>query len=304
MKANICFVPESFDFSNEQDLVALSIKASSELVEKYFEGDGFISFSKSNDFDARAAGELFKQPAHLDAGTIMGLLYDANMGRANNIAELDSAEVIALVDTAIPEHDGAWVALYSSDSSNSLTIQAHRNVVDARSLVEFCSYVLVQNPRTHGEYAESFVQLYKNLIFLDYPDHSDNKTFDSLRKTEGGYQSFIEGITDCLNFMDQYEIIPHDSQKNIGNLNAGLPFPVTAEGTGKNRRSIAALKRDFLIDSVEYKNVNCEYHYKLERVDGANGKGAYYYNRIYFGFFNRINPEKPQIAVAHIGEHL
>lgn len=304
MKANICFVPESFDFSKDQESVALSIKASSDLVEKYLKDDGFILFSKSSDFDEMAANELFQQPQHLDAGTIMGLLYDANMGKASTIADLDSESVVALVNAAKPEYDGAWMSLYSSDSNNSLTTQLHRNIVDDSSLVEFCSGVLVNNPRTHGEYAKSFVQLYRNLIFLDYPRHKKNTTFDSIRKTEGGYQSFIQGITDCLSFMDQYKIIPHDSQNNLNNLNANLDFPVTPEGTGKNKRTIAALKRDFLINDVEYKNVNCEYHYKLEQIDGANGNGTYYYNRIYFGFFNRIDPEKPKIAIAHIGEHL
>lgn len=304
MKANICFVSESFDFSKEQESVALSIKTSSELVEKYFENDGFITFSKANDFDALAANELYQQPQHLDAGAIMGLLYDSNMGKASIITELDSREVIALVDSDIPEHNGAWMSLFSSDSNNALTTQEHRNVSGDKSLIKFCSDVLVNNPRPHAKYAKDFVQLYQNLIFLDYPGHKDNKTFDSIRKIEGGYQLFIRGITDCLNFMDQYEIIPRDSQNNLTNLNANLEFPVTPEGRGKNKRKIAALKRDFLIDNVEYKNVNCEYHYKLERIDGANGNGTYYYNRIYFGFFNRIDPDKPKIAIAHIGEHL
>ncbi|GFK53867.1 hypothetical protein [Vibrio cholerae] len=304
MKANICFVLESFDFSKEQESVALSIKASSELVDKYVKDNGFIVFSKSNDFDEHAANELYQQPQHLDAGTIMGLLYDANMGKASTIDGLNSKGVISLVDSDVPEHNGAWMSLYSSDSNNLLTTKMHRNVTNEKTLVKFCSDVLVNNPRSPGEYAQSFVQLYRNLIFLDHPAHRYNKTFDSIRKIEGGYQSFIQGITNCLNFMDQYEIIPHDSQENITNLNANLEFPVTPEGKGKIKRKIAALKRDFLIGNVEYKNVNCEYHYKLERIDGANGNGTYYYNRIYFGFFNRIDSENPKIAIAHIGEHL
>ncbi|MCG7546407.1 hypothetical protein [Pseudoalteromonas sp. Of7M-16] len=304
MKANICFVSDSFDFSKDQKSVALSIKATSELIEKYFEDDGFIAFAKAKDFDELAAIELFQQPQHLDAGTIMRLLYDANMGKATTITDLDSGEVKALVDLAKPEYNGAWMSLYSSDSNNALTAQKHRNVSGDKSLVVFCSNVLVNNQRTHSEYARDFVQLYQNLIFLDYPGHKNNETFDSIRKIEGGYQSFIQGITDCLNFMNQYEIIPRDSKNNIINLNANLDFPVTPEGKGKNKRTIAALKRDFLIDDVEYTNVNCEYHYKLEHIDGANGKGTYYFNRIYFGFFNRIDPENPKIAIAHIGEHL
>lgn len=304
MNANICFVSKSFDFSKEQESVALSIRASSALVEKYFENDGFIVFSKANDFDSFAAYALYQQPQHLDAGTIMGLLYDANMGKASTITELDSGKVIALVDSEKAEHNGSWMSLYSSDSHIPLTTRTRRNISDDKSLIEFCSDMLVNNPRPHTEYARNFVQLYRNLIFLDYPSHQYNKTFDSIRKIDGGYQSFIQGITNCLKFMDQYQIIPHNSQKNIANLNASLEFPVTPEGTGKNKRTIAALKRDFLVDNIEYKNVNCEYHYKLERIDGVKNNGTYYFNRIYFGFFNRIDPENPKIAIAHIGEHL
>jgi hypothetical protein len=304
MKATICFVPQSFDFSKSEDVVAQSIKTSSDMIGKYYKEKGFLSFAKSNDFDVNAATELYRQPAHLDAGTIMKELYDANMGKATCIADLDSTAIVRLVDTDRPEHKGAWLSLYSSVPSNILTTKPLRNIVDGEAIVQFGSDVLVNNPRTHGEYAQSFVQLYRNLIFLDYPGHKQNTTFDSIRKTEGGYQSFIQGIIDCLTFMDQYEIIPHDSQDNINNLKANLDFPVTPEGAGKNKRTIAALKRDFLINNIEYKNVNCEYHYKLEQIDGSNGKGTYYFNRIYFGFFNKIDPKNPKIAIAHIGEHL
>ena len=301
MKVNICFIPESFDFSRDQVSLALSIKASSEMINKYFEDDGFISFSKSKDFDCIAATEIFKQPSHLEGGIMMSLLYDANMGKANSLANLNSEQVKDLVDLDIPELDGAWLSLYRF---SKLAKHKERNITDDHSLVKFGSDVLINNPRSYNDYAESFVQLYKNLIFLDYPSHKDYQTFNSIRKTEGGYQSFIKGITDCLCFMDQYQIVLNDSQNNIRNINAALDFSVTPEGGGKNKRAIAALKRDFLINGITYKNVNCEYHYKLEHVDGANGKGTYYFNRIYFGFFNKINPNKPQIAVAHIGEHL
>jgi len=304
LRANVCFVSESFDFSKSQDVIARAVKASSDLVEKYYESDGFVSFSKSSDFDEYAARELFKQPSHLDGGTLMGLLYDANMGKADTIKQLDSTNLVRLANAANPVHGDAWLSLYSSDSSVNLSTQPLHNVSDANTLVKFGSLVLASNKRSHDDYATSFVQLYKNLFFLEHPKHSTHKSFNSIRKTEGGYQSFIQGITDCLAFMDQYNVIPHDSQDNVKNLNAALDFSVTPEGGGKNKRTIKALKRDFLIDNVEYKSVNCEYHYKLERIDGANGKGTYYFNRIYFGFFNRIDPEKPSIAIAHIGEHL
>ncbi|MDE9447146.1 hypothetical protein KKJ04_16475 [Xenorhabdus bovienii] len=83
-----------------------------------------------------------------------------------------------------------------------------------------------------------------------------------------------------------------------------LPFSVTPEGTGKNKRKVGELKRDFFINGKEYKDINCEFHYKLEHEDGANHKGTYYYNRIYFGFFNKIADQPSKIAIAHIGDHL
>lgn len=301
MKVRVCFTPKSFDFDAEQNVIALSLKASSALIKKM--GEGFVTFSKSSDFDSHVATELFKQDSALDAGAVMSLLYDQDMGRANPI-DLDEDAVTQKANINPPEYEQTWLSLYSSDFDTLLTVEPDRTIHSEKCLVDYCSEVLVRNPRTHGEYAESFVQIYKNLIFLDNPNHTSHKTFDSIRKIKGGYICFIKGITDCLSFMNAYEIIPQDSQKNIENLNASLRFPVTPEGTGKNERTISALKRDFIVDGVTYSNVNCEYHYKLERIDGAHGNGKYYFNRIYFGFFNRIDPAKPKIAIAHIGEHL
>jgi hypothetical protein len=301
MKASVCFTPKSFDFNLNQETVALSLQASSVLIEKM--GGGFVAFFKSSDFDSHAAIELFKQDAPLDAGAIMSLLYDQQMGKAS-VIELDENNVTQQTNTSPPVYRNTWLSLYSSDSNTVLTVNVDRTIHSESCLVNYCSDILVNNPRGHKEYADSFVDVFNNLIFLDNSAHKDYKTFDSIRKMDGGYGQFIKGITDSLSYMNNYSIIPNDSLKNVGVINASLSVPVTPEGTGKNKRTIKALKRDFFIDKVEYKNVNCEFHCKLDYIDSANGNGNRLYNRIYFGFFNRIDPNKPKIAIAHIGEHL
>ncbi|EBP0376610.1 hypothetical protein JN76_24235, partial [Salmonella enterica] len=88
-------------------------------------------------------------------------------------------------------------------------------------------------------------------------------------------------------------------------MSALLRYELCEEGGKKSERKQGELNRDFKIGNIVYKDINCEFHYKLSYKDGQFNKGTYYNdNRIYFGFFNRIDPSKPMIAVAHIGEHL
>lgn len=301
MNTSVCFIPRSFNFSLVQADIVSSLRVTSELIDKM--DKGFVNFVKSSDFDTHAATELFKQDASLDAGAVMSLLYDQQMNKARPI-DLDEGNVTKMVNMDPPVYEGSWVSLYSSDAGVTLTQNASRTIHTEKCLVDYCSKVLVINPRGHQDYVSDIQKIYRNLIFLDKPLENETPPFDSVRKIEGGYTRFIEGITTFLNYANCYSIIPNDSQINIANMNANLPFRVSPEGGGKNKRVLKGLKRDFVVNDVEYKDVNCEFHYKLERVDGANGNGTYYFNRIYFGFFNRIDPQKPKIAIAHIGEHL
>lgn len=301
MKASVCFTPQSFNFNLDEDHILAYLKSASELVGKM--SNGFVSFLKSSEFDSNAAEIIFQRESSFEAGAVMSLLYDQQMSKASTI-DLSESEVAHSVNATSPVHDGAWMSVYFSEPTDRLIYQPSRIIYSEKCLVDYCSEILVKNPRTHNEYAKSFVEIYKNLIFLDNPKLLRNNTFDSIRKIEGGYAKFIKGITDCLRYMNEYKVIAHDSKNNIDQLNACLDYPVTVEGGGKNERVIKALKRNFLINSVSYDDVNCEYHYKLERIDEAKGKGTYYFNRIYFGFFNRIDENKPKIAIAHIGEHL
>jgi hypothetical protein len=301
MKASVCFTPKSFDFNLDEEHILAYLKSASELVGKM--SNGFVSFLKSSEFDSSAAEIIFQRESSFEAGAVMSLLYDQQMSKARTV-ELSEDEVIKNVNTTPPICDGAWGSVYFSEPICGFIYQPSRIIYSEKCLVDYCSEILVENPRGHNEYAKSLVEIYNNLIFLDNPRLLRCSTFDSIRKIEGGYTKFIRGITDCLSYMNEYEVIPHDSKHNIEQLNAYLNFSVTVEGAGKNKRTIKALKRNFLINSTAYNDVNCEYHYKLERSDGANGNGTYYFNRIYFGFFNRIDKDKPKIAIAHVGEHL
>lgn len=301
MKASVCFTPQSFDFKLDEEHILAYLKSASELVGKM--SNGFVSFLKSSEFDSSAAEIIFQRESSFEAGAVMSLLYDQKMSKARTI-ELNEDEVIECVNTTPPIFDNTWGAVYFSEPTDGFIYQPSRMIYSEKCLVDYCSEILVENPRGHNEYATSLVEIYNNLIFLDNPRLVRNTTFDSIRKIEGGYAKFIRGITDCLRYMNEYKVIAHDSKNNIDQLNACLDFPVTVEGGGKNKRIIKALKRNFLINSVAYDDVNCEYHYKLERIDGAKGNGTYYFNRIYFGFFNRIDENRPKIAIAHIGEHL
>jgi hypothetical protein len=301
MKASVCFTPQSFDFNLNEEHILAYLKSASELVGKM--SNGFVSFLKSSEFDSSAAEIIYQRESSFEAGAVMSLLYDQQMSKAR-IVELNEDEVINSVNATAPIHDSAWMSVYFSEPTDGLIYQPSRIIYSEKCLVDYCSEILVENPRAHNEYAKNLVEIYNNLIFLDNPKLVRYSTFDSIRKIDGGYTKFIKGITDCLRYMNEYKVIAHDSKNNIDQLNACLDFPVTVEGGGKNKRIIKALKRNFLIDSVAYDDVNCEYHYKLERIDGAKGNGTYYFNRIYFGFFNRIDENDPKIAIAHIGEHL
>ncbi|HCR2967753.1 TPA: hypothetical protein ON086_003027 [Klebsiella aerogenes] len=298
MKVNIFLIPDSFNFGKDIEEILSDVNIFNILKDKM--ASDFVTFSLCSDFYNKIAPELYT--ASMDSGWAMSKFYDG----INNVntEEIDSVDTLVLANNDNPEYFERWIGIYTPIDINLSQLKEEAKVKCENSLVEFCTNTLAKNKREHSEYSFDIQQIYKNLIFLENPQHDKYKTFDSIRKMDGGYRNFQGAISKFLCFANSYNIIPHNSQTNIDNMCAFLDFPVTPEGKGKNKRKIKALKRDFLIDGVVYENVNCEYHYKLERYDDSNGKGTYYFNRIYFGFFNRIDPENPKISIAHIGEHL
>ncbi|MBM7014237.1 hypothetical protein JTL32_07690 [Enterobacter cloacae] len=299
IRAKLCVVPQSFNFSAGVENLTLSLGELLKLRDKM--ASDFIVFKRSNDFYIKIAEEF--NSASIENGWAMSFFFDG----LNKINEVDLSvdELFKITNSTPPVHDDRWVSLYNSREDMSLMINKKYSVSNERELVDYCTYILTENKREHSLYSKQIQEVYKNIIFLNYPDHAKHKTFDSLRKMDGGYKNFQGSISRFLSFANSYQVIPNDSLKNIEKMNASsLEFPVTPEGKGKTKRPVKDLKRDFFINEVVYKDINCEFHYKLERIDGANGNGQYFFNRIYFGFFKQLDPKKPKICIAHIGEHL
>lgn len=296
MKCNVCFIPRSFDLNSAVEELTEQFAEASSLVGKM--STDFVQFSKSADFDETLALAICSRPSEI--GHIYSAAYDGNMSSTVKL-EQDAAAVFAIANHKPPELDERWVTLYSSKESVVLTSNPHQTIYSEKSLVGFCSYVLVENiPKNEELAAQSFQNIYQNLEFRT-DESEENLLFNRLSKFDGGYASFIKSITSSLEAMNHYEIIPDDSLKNIDCLNALLPVSVTPEGKGKSNRGIDELKRDFYINGSKYEKVNCEYHCKFEYADGLSTNGKPKPNRLYFGFLKLDG--KTKIAVAHIGEH-
>lgn len=299
IKAGLCVIPQTFDFNSGVENLTLSLYNFISLRDKM--ASDFVTFNRSSDFYTKIAEEF--SSGSIENGWAMSFFFDG-LNKIDEI-DLDVDELFKITNTFPPLHNSRWISLYTARTDMSLLINKQYVIKNEFDLVNYCTYIFSENKRDHSLYSEQIQEVYKNIIFLNYPEHAQYKTFDSIKKMDGGYKYFQGGISRFLSFVNNYQVVPNDSRKNIENLNnSALEFPVTPEGKGKNQRVMKALKRDFFINNVVYKDINCEFHYKLERVDGANGNGHYYFNRIYFGFFKKLDPKNPKICIAHIGEHL
>lgn len=301
MNAGLCFIKNSFDFTTSEAEIYSAMGACSNLVLKM--NKGFVDFFKSEEFINDAA-KLYFRSHEFNAGAIMAYIYNQVLAGAVLI-NLPDEEICAIADAGT-NYNNSLLSLYCSDSNRSLSTVPERTISSEKELVDFCSLILVRHSRSPQEYAESFKQIYRNILFLDNPSHSDieKRTFNDIQNIDGGVDIFIEGIVNFLNYVNNYVVIPNSAKANIDQLNNDLKFPVTEEGGGKSHRKHNALKRDFLVDNIEYRDVNCEYHYKLEKIDGARGNAQHYKNRIYFGFIFIEKIKQTKIAISHIGFHL
>ncbi|EHH2477106.1 hypothetical protein KY858_004496 [Vibrio vulnificus] len=297
MKCNVSFIPSSFDFNSAIEELTDQFAKASALVGKM--STDFVQFSKSADFDDLLALAICSR-ANGEIGHIYSAAYDGNMSSTVKL-EQDGAAVLAITNNRSPELDKRWVTLYSAKEGVILTSNPLQTIYSEEVLVGFCSNILIYNvPKNDEVAAQSFQDIYQNLVFRT--DESGEKLlFNRLSKIDGGYVNYIKSITSSLSAMNNYELIPDDSLKNIDLLNVLLPVSVTPEGKGKSQRGVDELKRDFYINGCKYEKVNCEYHCKFEYPDGLSTSGKPKSNRLYFGFLKLDS--KTKIAVAHIGEH-
>lgn len=292
MKCNISFIKNSFDLSQSIEKVTESFTEASELIAKM--STEFVIFSKSNDFDESIAMAIACRDFN-ETGHLYSVAYDRNMSSTYKV-DRNSEDLIGIVNSSPPILDGRWIGIYKDSNRIGIVDHPIRIIFNEMSLVTYCSKILVKNRMPHNDLALSFKNIYKNLIFRTN-ELQDELLFNRLNNMDGDYQDFIFSITTCLEFFNNYSVIPDDSLKNIECINSALKIPVSPEGKGKGKRNNNELKRDFYIDKKKYENVNCEFHCKLQYPDRALGNGKPKPNRIYFGFIEN------KIGIAHIGEH-
>lgn len=296
MKCNVCFIPGSFNLNSAVEELTKQFAEASVLVGKM--STDFVQFSKSADFDETLALAICSRTSEI--GHIYSAAYDGNMNLTVKL-EQDEAVLLAIANNKPPELDERWVTLYNSEENVVLTSNPRQTIDSEKSLVGFCSYVLVENvPKNDEVAAQSFQDIYQNLVFRT-DEREEKLLFNRLSKFDDCYESYIKSITSSLEIMNHYELIPDDSLKNVECLNVLLSVSVTPEGKGKSKRGVDELKRDFYINGSKYEKVNCEYHCKFEYADGLSTNGKPKPNRLYFGFLKLDS--KTKIAVAHIGEH-
>ncbi|MEZ8651691.1 hypothetical protein AB6D92_22305 [Vibrio splendidus] len=139
--------------------------------------------------------------------------------------------------------------------------------------------------------------MYRNLVF--HPQYND------LDNITGGCVNFLEGIFEMFDEMNGFQPQDGDTEKDIKYLNKKIKFTTCEEGGGKKQRKTKDKKLDFEfeVDGVKTE-YNCEFHCKLEYVDGQYKIGKYHKdNRMYFGFYKskgKIN----RVLIAHLGDHL
>ncbi|CCP01508.1 hypothetical protein L420_01695 [Enterobacter hormaechei subsp. hoffmannii UCICRE 9] len=291
MKAGVCLFIDSFSLEEEQIKIFNQIKDLKALVERV--DSDFIKFLRSNEFDGKFVTKLFS--TNPDYGGLVNEYY--KIGQISLLDEIGCNELLNIINTSPSILAERKLCAYQSPD---IPLKKDNTVSSESEIIDLSKKILDEFPADCDEYADNIKNIFKNVIFLDNPPQS----FNFIRRIEGGYENFLKSITEFLYFVNNYTIIPNDSQHNIRIMNSSLPYLVTPEGGGKNKRAIGELKRDFKVGDCIYKDVNCEFHYKLEYMDNTNRKGTYYYNRIYFGFFNRIPDRPAQIAIAHIGDHL
>jgi len=298
MKAGVCLFLESFSFDEGEIVLIQQLSQLKKLMTRM--NSEFIKFCKSSEYDNKLATKLYSPSS--DIGWLMGQFYD--MGKID-IFPFNCGQLLDIINNDAQTYDSRILCMYNSSNNPIITESREVTILCEEELVLICCEILNTYPRDYIEYGDSIRDIFKNIIFLENDEHPKFKTFNSMDKIKGGFENFIKGITEFLLFINNYEVIPQDSLVNIKRMAASLKYELCEEGGKKSERKKGELNRDFKIDRIIYENINCEFHYKLSYKDGQFRTGTFYNdNRIYFGFFNKIDGLSPKISIAHIGEHL
>ncbi|MDP4497516.1 hypothetical protein Q9L41_17060 [Vibrio cholerae] len=294
MKCDVFFILGSFNFNGPVDELFEKLTEASFLVGK-MNSDKFIRFSKSSDFYNDVVSKLYGPQAIPEAGAISSLVYDGKFNLANN-REFDSAEVLEIVNQALPIEDQRWVSVFGILPTAITITYPIRNVKNERDIIDFSKDIIRNNGLSTKQCANAFEGIYRNLIF--HPQYND------LDNITGGYVNFLEGIFEMFDEMNHYEPKDGDPKSDIDYLDKRIKFTTCEEGGAKkHRKGDEKLDFNFTIDGVTT-SYNCEYHCKLEYFDKQYKKGHYHTdNRMYFGFY-KPKTGTNKFLIAHLGNHL
>lgn len=295
MKANVFFTLHSFSFNGATGPLIESLVVASSIVKK-MESDKFIQFSKSSDFYNDVTNKMYGPGAVPEAGVLMSLVYD---GALNNTStrEFTSEEVVNIVNKQLPILDNRWVAIYGTLPDFININYPIRNVITEKNIIEYSKVIVKSNKLTPNEYSEAFEGIYRNFIF--HPNYND------VNNISGGCDKFIDGVFEMFDAMNDHIPKDGDTEEDITHLNKKIKFTTCEEGGGKKGRKNNDKKLDFEfeIDGVK-SDYNCEYHCKLEFMDGQYKTGKYHDdNRMYFGFY-KPEGKANKFLIAHLGDHL
>lgn len=290
MKENIVFIPTSFNFDGQVEELIPSITKASQLIKK-LSSQGFITFSKSSDFYDTVISKIFGEDKIPEAGVLASLLYDGEMNCAK-ISDLDSHNIIRLVQLDQPILENNWIGIYGSLPNDIALTFKNRNVHSEENITDYGQSIIKNNNYSTDEYSNALKGLYTNLIF-----HQD---YNHIIDIVGGHEKFADGIFEMFRFMNYYISNTNSVKEDISIIDSQIKFKTCEEGGGKKKRKILF---HFNIDgkSTQY---NCEFHCKIEYFDGQYKIGKYHNsNRMYFGIYKPQGRES-KFLIAHIGGHL
>ncbi|EGU37065.1 hypothetical protein [Vibrio scophthalmi] len=295
MKADVFFILDSFDFSGQIEKLISNLTEASALVKK-MDSEKFIRFSKTSDFYDNAIDKLYGTNAVPEAGALASLLYDGNMSKART-RNLDSSEVIKLVNNTTPVEDNRWLCIYGELPVTVEIKDSLRNANNENELVAYSKHIVINNNLTSVEYADAFEGIYRNLIF--HPKYND------VSNIAGGCKNFINGIFEMFDTMNCYVPKDGDVKGDVDYIDRRIKFETCEEGGGKKKRNTEEKKLDFFFEiDGDTKKYNCEYHCKLHYFDGQHETGKRHAgNRMYFGFYKPTIGQN-KFLIAHLGDHL
>jgi hypothetical protein len=155
-------------------------------------------------------------------------------------------------------------------------------------------------------FTEKAILVYEHIDF-----HEDlPKTLATIK--QGTLMDYLDVFSHALNTLNQaYHVISIDPAKNdddlilIRTVSGRLGKTLDCSGEAKRKPKRSFPKKNILPSSpIEYEEINCEYHLKLNYDNNGRRLPNKYFNRAYFGLKWSESANRKEIKLAHLGAHL